>query len=99
MKSPINCDYPRAKLLSVPLISVISGVPVEYQKVAAKVLKIFHINRFTEDSNDYALLQQSIMCSASHAKSVVKSFLSYVLLFLKFQNFKIGIWQRFTFVK
>lgn len=51
----INSIDPRAKLLRVPLISVILRVPVECQKVVAKVLKIFLINRFTGDSNDYAL--------------------------------------------
>lgn len=56
MKNPINCIDPRAKLLRVPHISVISGVPFECQQVVAKILKIFPINRFTGDGNDYALL-------------------------------------------
>jgi len=55
IKNPISCIDPRAKLLRVPLISVISGVPVEYQKVVAKILKIHPINRFAGDSNDYTL--------------------------------------------
>ena len=41
MKNPINCIDTRAKLLRAALTSVISGVPVEYQKVIAKVPKIF----------------------------------------------------------
>lgn len=55
VKNPINCFDRRAKLLRVRFISVISGVPAEYQKAVAKVLNVYPVNRFTGDSNDYGL--------------------------------------------
>lgn len=61
MKNPVKCIDPRAKLPRVPLISVISGVPVEYQKAVVKILKRFPINRFIGDSNDYACVLPVIL--------------------------------------
>lgn len=52
MKNSVNCIDPEAKLLRVTLISVISGVLAEHQKVVAQILKVFPITTFTGDSND-----------------------------------------------
>lgn len=81
MKNPINCIDPEAKLPRVPLISVVSGVLAEHQKVVAKILKVFPITAFTRDNNYYAFLFVHCQsCYIFHGEEIPSSWMRFTFL-------------------